>query len=367
MKKQLIFHEMTDLANREGAANLSQGIPVNDYDSDWLKAVTTQCDVNWQYTSPGGSEALRSSVRQQYDTSCETAVAITSGCTESLVCALLAFRARGVTRAISLEPFYAYYPGFCDIAGLEFQPVRMDVRNGRIDWESILALRPDSHTALIINTPHNPSGHALSVADQHHLCDLIAQAGCHAIIDEVYRDFNYDGAIPDYDRLFRAGILIASSWSKSFLAAGVRAGWLIGPEPLIEECRSIRMHLSNCTPAIIDNAVVTVSQRIRDEQQPLRRRYQDRRDRLFEALTHAGYDTVLPSAGHFIMARHDALHRLSAEEQCIFLTRKIGVTPLPLDPFFQDNAEKWLRFSFSVSDDVMTCATNRLKDMPRDI
>ncbi len=363
MDRSSFFNIMSRLSVTHGSINLSQGVPVNDYDYLWKSSVCGQLEASWQYAPPSGTDSFSSCVKQQYLKDDEnSSLTATSGCTESIICALFCLKEKGYKKIIFFEPFYSYYPGFAAICGMDTHYVTIDCRNGSINWDEVRLVCKRERSVILVNTPHNPTGYTLSETDESCLSRVLEETDCAIIIDEVYKDFIYEGKVFNYTELTGHNFLIASSWSKSLLGSGVRIGWLFGHKSLIERCQFYRMHLSNCSPAILESAAIEVFKKAEPLKDELREAYRARRNVLYKALCVAGFETIFPVAGHFIMARHDDLSAMNTVDQCVMLTKIAGVTPLPLDSFFHSyNHERWIRFSFSVATDMLIEASARLE------
>ena len=352
---------MTRLAKEYKSINLSQGVPVNDYDDLWNECVSNQEGINWQYTHPAGTENFKSIIMNNYTGTKNLCVTETSGCTESLLCALLSFKEKGFESLIIFSPYYSYYTGFSYICGMKCYKIPLDIRLGRINWDNVKTICKKNSSVILVNTPHNPSGHTLTEEDEFHLINILDETKCAVLVDEVYRDFIYEGKNINYRILMKDNVLIASSWSKSLLGSGVRVGWLIGKKTIIDRCQYFRMHMSHCTPDILERGSIKLKQHTHFYKEKTKNKYKLRRDILFESLLKSGFEAIFPKAGHFIMARNGNSNKLNTFDQCMRLTKLAGVTPLPLDCFFHDdNPEKWIRFSFSVPTTQLEEAAKRL-------
>jgi aspartate/methionine/tyrosine aminotransferase len=359
-----IYQSMSGLAREWGAVNLAQGIPEPLYDAQWRAAVAAELpEAHFQYTPTSGLPTLREAIGALYGADAREVV-VTSGCTESLVAALSAHAGLGCREVLWLEPYYSYYPGIARAAGLAHRSLPLDLSGpgARLDVGALRrAVPPDAHrTALLLNSPHNPSGLTLTDDDWSRVLDLVDATGCHLVLDDTYRDFRYEGGAPPYARLLGSGrAVVAGTTSKSLAASGVRLGWLLAGEPVRSAAEGIHMHLSNCSPDLLQRAAVRVLGEVLPTLPATTDRYRRKRDRLLEALSAAEIPALHPGGGHFVMATlplggPDPL--ATAHELC----REVGVVPLPMGSFFDRPGAAWLRFSFAVPPEDLGTACERL-------
>ncbi len=358
-----IYQSMSELALETGAVNLAQGVPEPVHDHIWRAALAAALPTaHFQYTPTRGAPALRAAIGGIYDADPDRIV-VTSGCTESLAAALSALARTGYRTVVWLEPCYSYYPGLARIAGLDHRGVAIELSGPapRLDLDGLrAALAPLGERAvLLLNTPHNPSGLVLDGRDWLGLRRLVADTGCFVLLDDAYRDFRYGPPPAPYPSLLATGrAAVAGSASKSFAATGIRLGWLLAPRELGTVAESVHMHLSNCTPDLVQQAAVRVIEQVTpDVVAQVRDRYRRKRDALLTALTAAGLRTLTPSGGHFVMARPpDGGSGRTGTDHAFALAAALGVVPLPLESFFAAPGSPWLRFSFAVSEDDLATA-----------
>ncbi|MBB1244059.1 pyridoxal phosphate-dependent aminotransferase [Streptomyces durbertensis] len=361
-----IYQRMTALAAEHSAVNLSQGIPEPVYDAEWRAALAAEvCLAHFQYTPSAGTPGLRESVASLYTDGLPAPV-ITSGCTESLAAVLLGLADEGCDTVLWLEPFYSYYPGLARLAGMDTRSVPIDLTGTapRLDMDRLAEeLAPlGRRGVLLLNSPHNPTGLVLRRHEWAAVCELVDLHGFHLVIDDVYRDFRYDGPAAPYAALMETGrTTVAGGVSKSYAAAGLRLGWLLTPDRLARRAETAHMHLSNCAPDLLQRAAVRLlaevdSMRLTHTAQSYRRK----RDHLLAALTDSGFTASVPDGGHFVMAVPPA-DRPWGPEPAVDLLRNTGVCALPLDHFFTRPDAPWLRFSFGVSAGQVEEAAQRLR------
>ncbi|GAB3667695.1 pyridoxal phosphate-dependent aminotransferase [Actinocorallia lasiicapitis] len=359
-----IYQEMTTLAETLGAINLAQGIPEPRYDARWRAALAAELPgSHFQYTPSDGIPALRDAVGTLHGVDAGL-VLLTAGCTEAMGSALLALAEQGRGTVVWLEPFYSYYPGLARLAGLTCRSVPIDLTGPapRLDTgllRSVLAPLGE-RAVLLLNIPHNPTGLALDTDGWAAIAAIAAETGCFLLLDDVYRSFGYGASAPPYGPLLASGrAAIAGALSKSHAATGLRIGWLLAPDGLRDQAETAHMHMSNCTPDLLQRAAVRViAETTAAELADTAAAYRDRRDLLLAALGAAGLRTVTPDGGHFVMA--EPAGGGTALDGALRLAHKTGVVPLPLETFFTSADRPWLRFSFAVAGDRLAEACDRL-------
>lgn len=360
-----VYQSMSALAGELGAVNLAQGVPEPAYDARWRAAIGAElAGTHFQYTPARGIPAVHEAVRAHYRIPAQNIV-VTSGCTEALAVALFGLAALGHQTAVWLAPYYSYYPGLAEMAGMRWRTVRIDLTDGtpRLDTGRLAAVLAESgdRAVFLLNSPHNPSGLALDAAGWSEILRIVQDTDCFVLLDDAYRDFRYGAPEPPYAALLDTGrAAVAGAVSKSFAATGVRLGWLLSAEELDPLAERAHMHLSNCAPDVLQRAAVRMMRAIGPELlEETTRRYRRKRDALVTSLKGAGLRTVTPGGGHFVMAVLPGA-KGSGTELARGLAYGAGVVPLPLETFFDMPDLPWLRFSFAVPEGDLAVACERL-------
>lgn len=359
---------MSKLSKMKSSINLSQGLPINIYDRDWSEYMSSGEGCNWQYMPVQGAVLLNSRIKSMYGDSYHSI--ITSGCTESLLCSMYCLKTLGYESIVVPEPFYSYYPMMCKMAGLRFISSRLLINNNKFEININDLRKINNKTAILINTPHNPTGMVISSEVWQELISICIEKKSFLLVDDVYREFNYTSSKMPYKEL--SGIidqvLISGSLSKSLAASGLRVGWLVGSKKNIRISNSYHMHMSNCTADIIQRAAASMIDRYGGEgANRLRKYYKENRNILYSTLINKGMKAYYPRGGHFVTVDfNDLTTSKSAKEICISITNQCGVTPLPLDEFHTSTStstSKMIRFSFSVRRPDLLTACDRLSSL----
>lgn len=374
----LIFQQMSALATKAGSANFAQGIPEAVFDDQWRAALhETLQQEHFQYVPSRGLPELRQAISQSYGVSAEQCV-VTSGCTESLTATLLALASDGLAQVVTTEPFYSFYPGMAAYAGVPLRCVPMN--DCATHWvfpvEELISLmhqrrKGDEPIAIVMNSPHNPTGAVLSHAQWLELAAAAEATGAWLLIDDAYRDFIFDGDKPPYRELLESGrVVIAGSISKSLAAAGNRVGWTLAPPSIMSTLDDAHMHQSYCTPAFMQQATALVWSRVGDNGlRQVCETYSARADSLTQALEARGCSPRRSSGGFFVTASapsqrdtHPSGAPVAGLDLAQWFTIHYGVTPLPLDPFFASGqASRWLRWSCTLPDAIHDEALHKLR------
>lgn len=358
-------------ASRMGAVNLSQGLPEPMNDAKAWCFLHDAKGSGWQYADPSGIPELRAAIAREYGAMFSPEnVLVTSGCTEALLVALLGLAARGRRSVGFLEPFYPYYLGLAELAGMEALPIQMSwVGNtARPDWERVEGAMRAGMQILLLNTPHNPTGWVLSNSDARHLCTLAVRHGVFVLLDEAYKAFIYEPSVRQgVEVLYELRELCATAGSatKTFSLPGMRIGWLLGDAALLTRARAIHMLNSYCQPAPLQTVITRFLEQddASSSANSVCAHYSSKRDLLTGALQRVGLQAAVPTGGHFVLADYSAVSpEPSAQLFAQTFASLYGVMPLPVEPFYASAcAPRQLRFSFCPSLESVATAVRRLE------
>jgi N-succinyldiaminopimelate aminotransferase len=366
-----VFEEATALARRYDAVNLGSGTPDLPV-PEALKIAVAEAiagDRN-QYAPVRGEAALRAAVAahaarfygQEIDP--ETEISITSGVTEGLHATLLSVVDPG-DEVIVFEPFYdCYVPGI-RMAGATPVAVTLHAPLFRFDPHELRTAFSKRTRAIVVNTPHNPTGTVFSRSELTLVADLCQEFDVIAITDEVYEHIVFGGI--EHVRLatlpgMGERTVTLGGAGKTFSCTGWRIGWAIGPAPLHEALCRLRQFTVFATATPFQFAIAAGLRFPDSYFRRLAADYQGRRDYLGDALAACGLQPTKPAGGFFILTNLSSFPFSNGREFCHDLARNFGVAPIPMDTFYlnQHHGERIARFTFSVRQETLDAAAARL-------
>ncbi len=377
-----IFTEMSVMANQHQAINLSQGFPEFDTPA-FLKDKINQAisEGKNQYSPSNGLPELLTQiadmVHRQYQTHLTDEqklnglnnVTITSGATEALWVAIQAL-VRPNDEVIIFDPAYDSYEPAIELAGGTCRHITLDAPSYAINWSQVEQSINAKTRAIIVNSPHNPTGSILSESDLNTLQDLVEKYDLYVISDEVYEHMTFDGlrheSVLRYPELFQRAFVV-SSFGKTFHCTGWKMGYCAAPNELMNEFRKIHQYVTFCS---FTPAQIAIAQMLKEQPShitELANFYQQKRDVLTNALKSSRF-TLLPSKGtYFLLLDYSAISELNDREFCQWLTKEAGVAAIPLSPLYPAEQRqqyhknnKVIRLCFAKNDDTLLKAAEIL-------
>ncbi|KQW51141.1 MULTISPECIES: methionine aminotransferase [unclassified Roseateles] len=364
-----IFTVMSALAAEHGAVNLGQGFPDFGADPALLQAVTDAMAAGHnQYPPMTGVPALRQAVATKlngtYGSAYEPSsdITITAGGTQGIITALHTCVGAG-DEVIILEPAYDSYDPAIRLGGAVPVGVPMTL-DYRIDWTAVRAAVTPRTRALVINTPHNPSGRVATHEDLLELQRLAEQHDLFVISDEVYEHMVFDGAphesVARYPALRERSFLV-SSFGKTFHVTGWKVGFVAAPAALSAAFRRLHQYTVFTVHTPTQHALAAYLANPAPWQ-GLSDFYQAKRDS-FRAALAATPLKLMPCEGtYFQTVDYSAVSDKTELEFARWLTTEIGVAAIPLSVFYQQPQERrHVRFCFAKRDETLAEATGRLQ------
>src|SRR5436190_7115546 len=367
-----IFTTMTALAERTGAINLGQGFP--DEDGPALivdAAVQAMRDGHNQYAPLPGIAVLREAIaaHQSHTYGIEldpdTQVQVTFGATEALASALLALVKPGDEVAM-LDPSYDSYAAVVALAGGTAKAIPLEPPGWRVETAAVEAAMSDRTRVLLVNSPHNPTGHVLDAQELDVLADACRRHDAIALTDEVYEHLLYDGEhIPIATREgMPERTITVSSLGKTHSFTGWKIGWATGPAELVSAVRGVKQFLTFAGGTPPQHAAVVALDEAGQEPAKLARSLGDKRDLLAEGLAAAGFEVLHTSGTYFLTTDARPLGFDDAVALCERLPLEAGVVAIPISAFTAEPAERvrpLVRFAFCKRREVLEDAVSRLK------
>ena len=367
-----IFAVMSALAAQHKAVNLGQGFPDFEGDTRLHQAVANAMFAGHnQYPPMAGLPSLRLAIASKVQALYASAatpddITVTAGATQALLTAMLAVVKAG-DQVIVLEPCYDCYIPAVELCGAT--PVRVALTPGsmRPDFTAIAAAITPRTSALLINSPHNPSGTVWSDADMLALQELLRPTNVVLISDEVYEHMVFDGQVHQsalrYPEL-AARAFVVSSFGKTYHVTGWKIGYVVAPPALMAEFRKVHQFNVFTVNTPMQHGLADFMQHT-EAYTGLPAFYQTKRDRFRAGLANTNFKLAPCNGTYFQCVDIDELkvaeRDLSEADFCKWLTTDIGVAAVPLSAFYGNNFDqRRIRFCFAKQDATLDTALERL-------
>lgn len=332
-----------------------------------------------QYTHPAGDLELRKLIAKAASVDAgsipdlriepDRHVTVTSGTSAALAGVLLAVVDKG-SEVIVLEPFFESYASAIRFAGGVPKYVPLTPLFWTLDHDRLAAAFNKRTRAVIINSPHNPTGRCLSAEDLEFIAGLCERHNCVLISDEIYGQISFTGKrAPSVlaCRQNRERNVVIDGLSKAYNATGWRVGYVIGPPKLTEAFRIVHsvMGLSAPTPLQVAAKSAWSDLVLRDLQATVET-CRSSRDILATGLRQAGFRFHLPEGATYLFADVTSLGAADEQEAMGIIVLKTGITSVGGDCFFDDKSKRqgqWLRFCFARDRELLVEAARRLQTL----
>ncbi|MFZ4574822.1 MAG: aminotransferase class I/II-fold pyridoxal phosphate-dependent enzyme [Phycisphaerales bacterium] len=372
-----VFAEMTRLAQQHGAVNLAQGFP--DFDGPETAKAAAVAAVragHSQYARMFGLPLLNRAIAESWNARTgagvdpDRHVTVTSGCTEAIAATLLGLLNPG-DEIVIFEPFYDSYRACVGLARATARFVALRPQGPGepfgFDERELRAAFTARTRAILLNTPHNPTGKVFSRDEMVLIAALCQQHGAVAITDEVYEYLTYDPLRPHIPMATIPGMedrtITLSSLGKTFSLTGWKVGWAIAPDHLTAAVRAAHQFLTFTTATPLQHGAAAIIAAPGDEIARVRALYMENRDTLAATLDEIGF-TVFPSHGtYFMMADHTRLGRGDDVALCRYLAEHVKVAAIPPTAFYDrtELGRGLLRFAFCKKKETIADAVARLR------
>lgn len=368
-----IFTTMSQLAADTGALNLSQGFPDFDGPQALREAVGRHVLAGHnQYAPMTGLPDLReqvaAKVRSLYGRAVDAGseVTITPGATQAIFCAIQALVRPG-DEVIVFDPCYDSYGPAVQLAGGTCVHLQLTLPDFAINWQCLTdALTPRTRL-IVLNSPHNPSGSVLSMADLDRLAALIRERDIYLLSDEVYEHLVFDGqahaSVLRHDELYQRALVI-SSFGKTYHVTGWKTGYVVAPPALSAELRKVHQYVSFTGVTPLQWALAEFMEAHPEHVSELPAFYQAKRDMFCELLAGSRWQ-LSPAAGTYFQLMDYSAIRPDLDDVAMadWLTRTHGVASIPISVFYQSPPPglRLLRFCFAKREDTLQRAAQRLR------
>lgn len=365
-----IFAVMTRLANEHGAINLSQGFPDFDCDPALIDAVDRAMREGHNQYAPmpgvlGLRQAIAAKVRACYGASFDpaTEIQVTSGATAGLYATLTALVRPG-DEVLVFEPAYDSYVPVIRLSGGTPVFVTLPYPDYIVDWDDVARKISSRTRAIIVNTPHNPTGTIWSADDMARLATLVDGTDIIVISDEVYEHIIFDGrrheSLHRYPEL-RARTCVISSFGKTYHTTGWKVGYCVAPAPILAEIQRVHQFVTFTVHSASQVAFAEFV--MRDPfATGLSEFYQAKRDLFLQLIEGSRFKPLEASGTYFQLLDYSAIAGDSDKVMAERLIKEHGVASIPTSAFLNQGAgAPVLRFCFAKKDETLEQAAEKLR------
>ena len=373
-----VIREMTRLNNLYHGVNLAQGFPDFDPPGELLDAAAKALREGYnQYAITWGAPRLRQAVAEKFawyngvNVDPDLHITVTCGATEAMMATLLAIIDPG-DEVVIFEPFYENYGPDAALSGAtpRYVTLHLDDPEFRFDPADLRDAFSAKTKAIIINTPHNPTGKVFSRAELELVAEQCRQHDVVAVTDEVYEHLLYDGrqhvSIAALPGMAERTVTI-NSVSKTYSVTGWRVGWTICKNlDITGGIRRAHDFLTVGAAAPLQEAAVTALRMSRQYYVDLAALYERKRDRMLDILRQARFRPIVPSGAYYIMSE---IGEFAQDDVAFtqFLVKEIGVATVPGSSFFHQprDGRRYIRFAYPKQDPTLDEVARRLARLPR--
>lgn len=386
--QESVIREMTRLHAIYGGVNLAQGYPDFDPPAEIIEAACRALREGYnQYAITWGTPRLREAIARRttefnrIPADPAENVTVCCGATETMIATLMAVCNPG-DEVVVFTPYYENYGPDAILSGASPVYVRLyppDTRTRthphtqtegwRFDPEELAAAFSDRTRAIIVNTPHNPTGHVFTRAELETIAELCQRHDCLAITDEIYEHILYDGrehvSIGSLDGMRERTVTISGA-SKTFSVTGWRLGWAVAPREISTGIRRVHDFLTVGAPHPLQEAAVAALELPQRYYHDLVEKYTRRRDRTLAMIRATGLRPYVPQGAYYTLADISGFGYPNDVAMTMHLIKEIGVAVVPGSSFYPagwDAGEQLIRFAFPKRDETLAEAERRLAQL----
>ena len=369
-----LIREMTRVAQQHGAINLSQGFPDSDPPASLIQAAKDAMDAGrHQYAITWGSPELRTALAAKLTrfsglpVDPQRELVVTCGATEAMMVAMMTVCDPG-DRVGLFSPFYENYNADAILTGATPVHVRLNPPGYGFDPAELRAAFARGLKAFVLCNPSNPTGRVFTREELLQIAALAEEFDTFVITDEVYEHIVFDGrrhitfaTLPG----MAERTLTCSSLSKTFSITGWRLGYVQAAPEVIAQARKVHDFLTVGAAAPLQHAVVTALNFPPEYYAGLAAEYAESRDVLLGYLDRTGLDYSRPEGAYFVMVDISPFGYASDVEFAHWMTREIGVAPVPGSSFFANGENRYIRLNFAKRPATLHAAGERLLKLRR--
>jgi len=370
---ETIFTTITALANKHDAINLGQGFPNFD-GPQFVKDAAERAmrEGANQYPRPFGVPSLVKAIAKRFNTDtgldvdAMNQVTVTSGCTEALAATFLGLIEPG-DEVVLIEPTYDAYLPDASMAGAIPKYVTLRLPEFRLDPDELRAAFSAKTRAIVVNTPHNPTGRVFDRDELQAIADLCHEFDAIAITDEVYEHMVYEGehvSLATLEGMWDRTVTL-SSLGKSFSLTGWKVGWAIAPEHLTAGVRAAHQFLTFATASPLQHGAAAALNAPNAYYFNLASDYKAKRDLLAGGLGAVGFKVLMPHGTYFMLADHTRFGFDNDVDFVKHLIEKAGVAAIPPSAFYHrpEDGASLVRFAFCKDEKTLRAAIERLASL----
>ncbi len=367
-----IFTEMSVLAAEYKAINLGQGFPDFDMSPELVSLVNKAMQAgNNQYVHMNGLPLLRERIAEKIEklytakVSANDEITVTPGATYALYTALTTILQKG-DEVIVFEPAYDCYIPAIEMNGAVAVTIPLLLPNYKIDWVTVKEKITPATKAILINSPHNPTGAVIEETDIDALKAIVKDTGIFILSDEVYEHLIFDGkehlSVLKYPELYERSF-VNFSFGKTYHCTGWKLGYCVAPPALTKEFRKVHQFNAFTSFGPTQYALAEFLQH-ENEYLQLGSFVQQKRDYFMQLMSNTKFE-ALPSYGsYFQLYSYANITDEKEKDFAVRLTKEYGVTTIPVSAFYSNPEEnKVLRFCFTKKESTLEAAVEKLKNV----
>jgi aspartate/methionine/tyrosine aminotransferase len=367
-----VIREMTRLALRHGAVNLSQGFPDFPAPESLKRAAIAaiQDDVN-QYAITWGAKPLRDAIARKakryngIDADPEKNITVTCGATEGMICALMGIINPG-DEVVIFEPFYENYGPDAILSGARPRFVKLRPPGWGFDERELARAFNKRTKAIIVTTPNNPTGKVFTREELRAIAALCERWNAFAVTDEVYEHIIYEGEHVSMASLpgMAGRTLTVTSLSKTFSVTGWRLGYVIAPDRVSDAVRKVHDFMTVGAPHPLQVAAAAFMDAPGGLFESLSKEYLERRETLYPVLEETGFRPLgRPAGAYYVMCDISGFKAKSDVHFARWLVEKGKVAVVPGSSFFRDprDGRRLVRFAYCKKLETLRAAAERLR------
>jgi aminotransferase len=369
-----VIRAMSRVATQHQAINLAQGFPDWDPPAALVQAGRDAMDAGrHQYAVTWGSPELRTALGAKLQRfmgvpiDAERELVVTCGATEAMMVAMMTVCDPGDKVGL-FSPFYENYSADAILSGATPVLVPLHPPHYRFDPAELRAAFAGGLKAFVLCNPSNPCGRVFTREELLQIAALAEEFDVWVLTDEVYEHIVF----APHQHVYFASLpgmakrtLSCSSLSKTFSITGWRIGHVHAPPEVIAQARKVHDFLTVGAAAPLQHAVVTALNFPKSYYDDLAAEYGRSREILLGYLDQTGLSYTRPEGAYFVMVDISPFGCASDVEFALWMTREIGVAPVPGSSFFAHQENRYVRLNFAKKPATLHAAGERLLKLKR--